>query len=142
MRNTLVSTGELKIRPPVSGRKITCAGVSEGSERRHAVGGRQIHAARDAVDFRFVPGDGKHQRRIQQRIEIESAVGVLPEIIAGKDDPLTDGLLESGVVLVAPSGLERRLAVGSERRSSASPPTPVELDRIRFSLYGVSSVCE
>ena len=68
------------------------------------VGG--AHASSHAVELGVVPRDGERDIGVQQRAEVESVVRVLPEIIGVDQDELADGLLKTGVELVAETRLD------------------------------------
>jgi hypothetical protein len=88
-----------------------------------------------------MPVDGKGDRRVAQHAEVEGVVGVLPDVLSADDDPLAEGLLKASMELVAEAGVQDSGDAGSavEQRRHHGIGASL-LDRIRFSLNGVSSV--
>ena len=100
-----------------------------------------IRAQREAGDFRVVPVDRKGDGRIAQNTEVESVVGVFPNVVAAEDKVLAESLLEAGMKLVAKTRLQRCRTRRANKSSGAS--TAFEhpwLESTRFSLKGVSRV--
>ena len=54
-----------------------------------------------------MPVDRKGDGRVAQHAEVESIVRVLPDVFAAHNSALAEGLLESGMELVAETGLQR-----------------------------------
>ena len=103
-------------------------------ERAEAVVLDEIDLAREAVDLRMVPGDRKHDRRIEEHAEVVGIVRALDEIPEVSHDPAAKCLLDAELALIAFA----RLRESGRRRTAPFNPRP--LDSNRFSLYGVSSV--
>ena len=59
-----------------------------------------------AGDLGVVPVDGEGDGGVAEDGEVEGVVGVLPDVVAGEDEVLAEGLLQAGVELVAEAGLE------------------------------------
>src|SRR5579871_3659524 len=73
---------------------------------KHSIGGYAVYLRNrclhsEAIDLRFRPLNRKRQRRIEQNIEVEITIGVLPEVFAIDDQVFANALLKSGVVLAA-----------------------------------------
>ena len=118
--------------------------VGHDDERRQAVEVR--HAAADGIagNLGVVPLDGKGDRRVAQHAEIVRSVRVLPDVLAVHHEVPSEGLLETGVELVAPAGAQRRgrYARANGRAMSAliTGSLHPRLESTRFSLNGVSRV--
>jgi len=61
---------------------------------------------RIARNLGVMPVDGEEDGGISQDGEVEAIVGVLPKVLAADHHILADGLLESGMKLVAETGVE------------------------------------
>ena len=67
---------------------------------------RHIGTQGEAGDLGVVPVDGEGDGRVAEDAEVEGVVGVLPDVVAADDEVLAEGLLETGVKLVAEAGLQ------------------------------------
>src|SRR5262249_57271415 len=83
-------------------REKSCRHTGEDGLRRKSVKVGHADSTGEARDFRPLPFDGKCDRRIAQDAEVESIMGVLPNVFAGEDQIFSDGLLQAGMELVAP----------------------------------------
>ena len=66
-----------------------------------------------------MPVDGEEDGRVAQDAEVEGVVRVLPDVLAADHGLLAEGLLQSGVKLVAEAGLQRARntrGAGEQRR--------------------------
>jgi hypothetical protein len=88
-------------------RIVARASVPEGPVGLETVEIRGADAPGDAVELRIVPRDGERDRRVEQRAEVVGVMRVFPEIVGVNQQDFADGLLESGVELVAEAGLNR-----------------------------------
>jgi len=80
---------------------------------------RDLHIRSIAGDLRVMPIDGEGNGRVAEYAEVEGVVRVLPEIFAAYNNPLADGLLESGVKLVAIAGVQSARDAGcAEKKRS------------------------
>ena len=61
---------------------------------------------RIARNLGVMPVDGEEDGGVAQDAEVEGVVGVLPDVLAADHHILADGLLESGMKLVAETGIE------------------------------------
>jgi hypothetical protein len=92
-----------------------------GSHRRHHDEGGDVVEVGDfspqveAGYLRVVPVDGKEDRRVAEDAEVERVVGVLPDVVAGDDEVLAEGLLETNMELVAEARLKRSGDAGGTR---------------------------
>ena len=69
---------------------------------------RHAHAARVSRNLGAVPFDREGDRRCAQHAEVVGVVRVLPDVLAGEDKILSEGLLDPGVEFIAPARTERR----------------------------------
>ena len=116
--------------------------VGEDDECRQAVKIREAAANGKARYFGIVPLDGKGDGRIAEDAEIVGVVRVFPDVFAAQHEVLPEGLLQAGVKFVAPSRAQQpgnRRRNTEKRRSATGEQHPV-LERMRFSLNGVSMV--
>ena len=119
--------------------------VRHHDERRQAMEVRHAAADGKAGDLGAGPLDRKGDRRVAQHAEVVGLVRVLPDVFAVHHQVPSEGLLETGVELIAPARAQRRgasrrelivLAMSALTTGSLHPT----LDSTRFSLNGVSSV--
>ncbi len=76
---------------------------------------------RIAGDLGVMPVYGEEDWSIAQHTEIESVVGVLPDVFAAHDDPLAESLLQTSMELVAVAWLQRSRnawSTGEQRRQN------------------------
>ena len=69
-----------------------------------------------ARNLRVVPVDGEGDGRIAEDAEVEGVVGVLPDVLAAEDSVFAQGLLQTGVKLVAEAGGEGTGDAGTARQ--------------------------
>ena len=94
-------------------RRIKAGGYRRGNHvGADAMDLRNIHAQGVAGNLRVVPVDGKGDGSVSQHAEVECVVGILPDVLAAEDDPLAEGLLESGVEFVLEARLKRSRYAG------------------------------
>ena len=83
--------------------------MGENHERRKTVVVRNADAHRIAGDLGLAPLDGESDRRVAQYAEVEGRpVRILPDVLAIHHHILSEGLLETGVELIARAGLQGR----------------------------------
>ena len=103
-----------------------------GEEGRKTFVVGQVDARREAVALRQMPRDREGDRRIQDHAEVIGVASALPEVVGVDHDVTPDALLNSDVELMTAPGFER-LGRASPR-TPANPPSPVALEKIKFSL--------
>src|SRR6185369_17281605 len=81
----------------------TRARVPEHRIRSESAIAWHVDSNRKSIDLRFVPLDRNGQRRVEQHVEVEIFVRVLPEIFAVNHQVLTDGLFKARSEVVARS---------------------------------------
>src|SRR5579872_1835051 len=86
-------------------RVISRARMAEGPIGLKAVKVRCAYAARDAVEFRIVPGDRERDGGVQERTEVVCVMRVLPKIIRVNQQNFSNRLLKAGIELVTKSRL-------------------------------------
>ena len=59
-----------------------------------------------ARNFGVMPVDGEKDGRVAKHTEVEGIVRVLPDVLAADRCPLAEGLLQTGMELVAVAGVE------------------------------------
>ena len=69
---------------------------------------RDTHAASVSGNFGVVPLDGERDWRAHQDAEVVAIVGIIPNLLSGENQIMTEGLLKSGVEFIAPAGAEGR----------------------------------
>src|ERR1700693_2677930 len=76
-------------------------------ERRQSLVVCKVDSNRHSVELRLVPRDWERERAIQNHIEVIRVVCVLPEVVCIDDDVTPNSLLDAGVELISPAGLQR-----------------------------------
>ena len=90
----------------------------------------------EAVHLRLPPFDGKDDRRGQHLVKVVSVMGVLPEVVAVKDELATHSLPEACVELVSATG--SRVCGGRVKNVGRQASGAGGAGKTRFSLKGVS----
>src|SRR5581483_918814 len=68
---------------------------------------RHADSSCESGDLRSIPRDREKDRRVSKNAEVIRIVNVFPDVLAGKDKILSNGLFYSRVKLVAPSRAQR-----------------------------------
>jgi hypothetical protein len=123
--------------------------VEAGRNTRHHDQSRQSMIFRDSCskhpsgNLRIVPFNWKGDRRSADNPEVESVVGVLPNVLRINNQVFTESLLKTGVEFVAESWSQcPKLQVtpgGETIAAMTGSPQPV-LAITKFSLNGVSMI--
>jgi hypothetical protein len=112
-------------------------------QRRQPMIIRKARAKHPSGNLGIVPLNRKGDRRGADNAKVESVVGVFPDVFARNHQVFAEGLLETGMELIAESRSQRsQLQVtpgGDTMAAITGSPHPV-LAIIRFSLNGVSII--
>src|SRR5258706_12012361 len=97
----------LRNQPASLRREVARASVTERPGGLEALEVRGAHTAGDPVQFRIVPGDRETDCRVQKCAEVVRIVRVFPEVVGVDQYVSPNGLLKSGVELIAKAWLDR-----------------------------------
>src|SRR5205807_921603 len=94
-------------RPADLRREETGIHAGENEKRGQAVEVGYAHASGNRGNLGVVPLDGKGERSAPEDAKVVGAMGIFPDVFAGKDQVSSKGLLQTGVKFIAPAGRER-----------------------------------